>query len=46
MQLLTHLLSIEGVGVVGLLLFGVVDLLIFGVVGLLERDPLRNSGNL
>lgn len=44
--LLTHLLSLEGFGVVGLLLFGVVGLLDFGVVGLLDRDPLRKSGNL
>lgn len=30
---------------IGLLGFGVVDLLRFGVVGLLDRDPVRRSGN-
>lgn len=32
---------------VGLLLgFGVVDLLVFGVVALLDKEPVRKSGNL
>jgi len=45
--LVTLILASEGFRVVGLLLeFGVVGLLVIGVVGLLERDPVRKSGNL
>lgn len=45
MSLTLCLAALEGFGVIGLVGFGVLDLLVFGVVGLLDRDPVRRSGN-